>query len=50
VNEYWQEGLAFYRTLSSSTHSVIANDTGMDAVIWDQPDLLVQQILDVAGG
>jgi hypothetical protein len=50
VDEYWQEGLAFYRALSSSTHSVIAQDTGMDAVIWDQPDLVIEQILDVAGG
>jgi hypothetical protein len=48
VNEFWQDGLAFYRGLSSSTSSVVAEGTGMDMVIWDQPDLVIRQVLDVA--
>jgi hypothetical protein len=50
VNEFWQDGLDFYQGLSSSTRSVVADGTGMDAVVWDQPDLVIEQVLDVARG
>jgi hypothetical protein len=50
VNEFWQEGLDFYEGLSSSTRSVIADGTGMDAVVWDQSNLVIEQVLDIAGG
>jgi hypothetical protein len=50
VNEFWQDGLDFYRGLSSSTRPVVADGTGMEAVVWDQADLVIDQILDVARG
>jgi hypothetical protein len=50
VNVYWQEGLAFYQGLSTTSRSVVADGTGMHAVVWDQPDLVIEQILDVDRG
>ena len=47
VNTYWQDGLAGYEGLSSSSRSVIANGSGLDMVIWDHPDLVIEQILDL---
>jgi sugar lactone lactonase YvrE len=47
VDAYWQRGLAFYRGLSSSSRSVIANGTGLDMVTWDQPDLVIEQVLEL---
>jgi pimeloyl-ACP methyl ester carboxylesterase len=49
VNAYWQDGLAFYEDLSSDTRSVVANGTGLDMVVWAQPDLVIEQILAAAG-
>ena len=47
ANAYWQEGLAFYAALSTDSRSVIANGSGLDMVIWDHPDLVIGQILDL---
>ena len=47
VNTYWQDGLAFYSTLSTDSRSVIANGSGLDMVIWDHPDLVIEQVLDL---
>jgi hypothetical protein len=49
ANEYWQDGLAFYAGLSTDSRSFVANDTGFDGIIWFQPDLVVDQVLDVLG-
>ncbi|HEU5111734.1 MAG TPA: hypothetical protein VFU96_00365, partial [Acidimicrobiia bacterium] len=47
VDAYWQDGLAFYEGLSSSSRSVVANGTGLDMVVWDQPDLVIEQVLEL---
>jgi streptogramin lyase len=47
LNQYWQEGLAFYAGLSTNSRSVTATGTGMDRVIWDQPDLIVEEVTSV---
>ncbi len=47
ADAYWQDGLAFYAELSTDSRSVIANGSGLDMVIWDQPDLVIEQILDL---
>ena len=47
VNTYWQDGLASYAALSTDSRSVIANESGLDMVIWDHPDLVIEQILDL---
>jgi pimeloyl-ACP methyl ester carboxylesterase len=47
LNDAWQHGLAFYASLSTESRSVVAKDTGMHMVIWDQPDLVIAEILDV---
>jgi hypothetical protein len=47
LNNAWAAGLAFYAGLSTDTTSVVADGTGLHMVVWDQPDLVVEQILDV---
>ena len=47
VDAYWQDGLAFYDGLSSGSRSVVANGTGLDMVVWDQPDLVIEQVLEL---
>ena len=47
VDTFWQDGLAFYEGLSSSSRSVVANGTGLDMVVWDQPDLVIEQVLEL---
>jgi hypothetical protein len=47
LNQYWQEGLAFYAGLSTNSRSVTATGTGMDRLIWDQPDLIVEEVTSV---
>jgi pimeloyl-ACP methyl ester carboxylesterase len=49
VNDFWQEGLAFYTSLSSDTRSVVATGTGLDMVIWAEPDLVIEEIISVLG-
>ncbi|MGH8959106.1 MAG: hypothetical protein ACRDVK_10600 [Acidimicrobiia bacterium] len=53
INTNWQNGLAFYRGLSTEVSSLVAAGTGLHMVIWDQPDLVVEEVLDLirrAGG
>lgn len=47
INDYWQDGLAFYRGLSTDVSSRVAAGTGMHMVIWDQPGLVVEEVLNV---
>jgi hypothetical protein len=47
VNDYWQHGLVFYRGLSTEVSSRVAAGTGMHMVIWDHPELVVEEVLDV---
>jgi pimeloyl-ACP methyl ester carboxylesterase len=47
VNTYWEEGLAFYAAFSTNSRSIIANGTGLDMVVWDQPDLVIEQVLEL---
>jgi len=47
VDSYWQDGLAFYEGLSSSSRSVVADGAGLDMVVWDQPDLVIEQVLEL---
>ena len=35
------------RALDRTRARVIANGSGLDMVIWDQPDLVIEQILDL---
>ena len=47
INDYWQDGLEFYAGLSTNTHTVVAEGTGMEYVLWDRPELVVQEVLEV---
>ncbi|MBK5265943.1 MAG: hypothetical protein JJE47_00770 [Acidimicrobiia bacterium] len=47
INEYWQEGLAFYRTLSSDSRSMTALGTGSTGIILSHPEIVVRQVLSV---
>jgi hypothetical protein len=47
ISTYWQDGLAFYRGLSTEVSSRVAAGTGLHMVIWDQPDLVVEEVLDI---
>lgn len=47
VDSYWQDGLAFYEGLSSSSRPVVANGAGLDMVVRDQPDLVIEQVLEM---
>jgi hypothetical protein len=47
LNDYWQEGLAFYAGLSTDSRSVTATGSGMDRVIWDRPNLIVEEVTNV---
>jgi pimeloyl-ACP methyl ester carboxylesterase len=47
LNQYWQDGLAFYAGLSTDSRSVLAEGTGFDSILWDRPDLVVDEIIAV---
>ena len=47
LNDYWQEGLAFYASLSTDSRSVTGSGTGMDSMIWDRPDLIVEEVTNL---
>lgn len=47
INAYWQDGLAFYARLSNDSRSTVATGTGLDMVIWDRPELVVEEVLRV---
>jgi hypothetical protein len=47
LNGAWEDGLAFYAGLSTDSRSVVADGTGQHMVVWNQPDLVVEEVLDV---
>jgi len=47
INDYWEKGLAFYAGLSIDSRSVTATGSGMERVIWDRPDLIVEEVSNV---
>ena len=48
LNDYWQEGLAFYRGLSTdSPVEEQATGTGMDRTIWIGQSLIVEEVMNV---
>lgn len=47
INAYWQDGLAFYAGLSTDSGSMVATGTGLEMIIWDRPDLVVEEVLGV---
>ena len=49
LDDAWQAGLVFYAGLSTDTRSVVADGTGMHMVVWNQPDLIVEEVSSVAG-
>lgn len=44
INDSWQEGLAFYVGLSTDSRSVTAADSAMEMVIWNRPELIVEEV------
>lgn len=49
IDDYWRRGLDFYAGLSTNSTRVVAGGTGLSNILWDRSDLVVQQVLDVAG-
>jgi pimeloyl-ACP methyl ester carboxylesterase len=49
LNNAWQDGLDFYAALSTNNRSVVAERTGMHMVVWNQPDVIIEEVLSVAG-
>ena len=47
LNGIWQDGLAFYAGLSTQSQRVVATDTGLHMVIWDQPGLVESEVLEM---
>ncbi|MGH8928880.1 MAG: hypothetical protein ACRDWH_11050 [Acidimicrobiia bacterium] len=47
INTYWRDGLAFYAGLSTDSRSLTVPATGLDRMIWDRPDLIVEETLAV---
>lgn len=50
VNQLWQDGLSFYAGLSTDSVTVVSNDTGMDAIVWSSPSLIVSETRKLADG
>jgi hypothetical protein len=47
-NEYWQEGLDYYSRLSTNSKTVTAVGSAFERIIWDDPDLIRDQVISVA--
>jgi hypothetical protein len=47
INSYWQDGLEFYRSLSTKVSTRVAAGTGFHMAIWDHPDLVVEEVIKV---
>jgi pimeloyl-ACP methyl ester carboxylesterase len=45
ANDFWQEGLAFYAGLSTESKTAVAEGSGMHMIIWDRPDIVVDEIM-----
>lgn len=50
VNQLWQDGLTFYASLSTDSVMVVANGTGMDAIIWSSPNLIASETRKLVDG
>lgn len=50
LDEYWQDGLGFYRSLSTNSSLVLATGSGLDAIVSTKPDLIVSAVLDLLAG
>ncbi len=44
VNAYWQDGLAFYASLSTDSRSLVADGAAMEGILWSRPELVVEEI------
>jgi streptogramin lyase len=44
VNDAWQDGLAFYASLSTDARSVVADGSAMEDILWSRPELVVEEI------
>ncbi|HSL26345.1 MAG TPA: hypothetical protein VLA54_08705, partial [Acidimicrobiia bacterium] len=49
INAYWQDSLEFYAGLSTDSRTVVAPRTGLEMIVWDRPDLVVEEVLGVLG-
>jgi streptogramin lyase len=47
ISSYWQQGLDFYAGLSTRTRRAVADGTGMHMILWDRPNLVVEETLGV---
>ena len=47
INSYWEQGLAFYAGLSTDSRRLLADEAGLDMIIWERPDLIVGGIFEV---
>lgn len=50
VNQLWQDGMTFYADLSASSVIVVAENTGMDAILWSSSNLVVTETLKLVDG
>lgn len=48
LNDYWQDGLQSYARLSTQNRTVLAPGTGFYMVIWDRPELVVDEIVNLS--
>ena len=44
VNDYWQDGLTFYASLSTDSRSLVADGAAMEGILWSRPELVVEEI------
>lgn len=49
MNDFWQEGLAYYAGLSADSRTLVVPGTGLDRVIWDRRDIVVREVIDMLG-
>ncbi len=47
VNDYWQDGLTFYASLSTDSRSLVADGAAMEGILWSRPELVVEEIQGV---
>ncbi len=47
LNDAWQVGLDSYSRLSSNSTGVTAAGSGLDMIVWEQPDMIARQVLQV---
>jgi pimeloyl-ACP methyl ester carboxylesterase len=48
LNDAWQAGLAFYAGLSADSTTVTAAGSAFDLILWEQPELVTDWVLQVA--